>query len=296
MPVTNARWHTAVMYCEWLSKKTGRYFRLPTEAEWEYAARAGDAAAAPPDLLNVAWFAANAKKMTHASGEKAPNAFGLYDMLGNLWEYCLEFDAPPVYGPVLRGGSLATTANDLTYGSRRLISQNWFQDDCVRPRSVWWLGSDKSQQGFRVVCVQGSEDAKEREAYAGKIEIKITGSEEDVEVKIEKATPDLFCKLKGEVRNGGERTLDELEIVVYYLTPEGQPHWVDEDSPKPHRAAFSKHWPALPNGVRAGDDGKPMKPGETRPFVLYLPSSFAPKEIDGKKFGGAATNLKFAKE
>src|SRR5688572_13165293 len=94
MPCTNARWHTAVTYCEWLSRKTGRYFRLPTESEWEYAARAGDAAAAPGKLPEVAWFSSNAKKITHQGGGKKPNAFGLHDMLGNLWEYTLEYDQP----------------------------------------------------------------------------------------------------------------------------------------------------------------------------------------------------------
>jgi hypothetical protein len=295
MPCTNARWHTAVMYCEWLSRKTGRYFRLPTESEWEYAARAGDAAAAPAKIGDVAWYNSNSNKASHPSGEKKPNAFGLHDMLGNLWEYCLEFDEPPVYGPVLRGGCFVTKGEDLTYASRRLIGQNWFQDDCVRPRSVWWLGSDKSQQGFRVVCVAGAEDAKERDAYRPRVEVRILSSREDVDVKVEKATPDLFCEVRGEVRNGGDRTLEELEIVVYYLTPDGQPHWVDDESPKPHRATFAKHWPTLPNGVKAGDGVRPMKPGETRSFILYLPSSFAPKEVDGKKFGGAATNLTFAK-
>jgi hypothetical protein len=295
MPCTNARWHTAVMYCEWLSRKTGRYFRLPTESEWEYAARAGDKAAAPEKSGDAAWHAGNAKKASHPCGKKAPNAFGLFDMLGNVWEYCLEYDAPPVYGPVLRGGSWGTPSDEITYASRRLIPQNWFQDDCVRPRSVWWLGSDKSQQGFRVISVAGPEDAKARDGYAPRISVTVSASEE-VDLQVEKATPDQFCKVTGAVKNGGDRTLEELEIVVHYLTPDGKPHWVDEDSPKPHRASFSKCWPVLPSGVRAGPDRQPLKPGETRAFVLYLPSSFAPAEVDPKKFGGKATNLKFAKD
>lgn len=296
MPCTNARWHTAVMYCEWLSKKTGRYFRLPTESEWEYAARAGDAGAAPEKVGDAAWHAGNAKKISHPCGKKAPNAFGLHDMLGNVWEYCLEYDAPPVYGPVLRGGSWGTASDEVSYASRRLIPQNWFQDDCVRPRSVWWLGSDKSQQGFRVVCVAGAEDAKAREEYLPKVSVVLKEGGEEIDVQVEKATPDQFCKVSGTVKNGGDRTLEELEIVVHYLTPDGKPHWVDQESPKPHRASFSKAWPVLASGVKNGDDRKPLKPGESRAFVLYLPSTFAPAEVDPKKFGGAATNLKFAKE
>jgi formylglycine-generating enzyme required for sulfatase activity len=297
MPATNARWHTAVQYCAWLSKKTGRYFRLPTESEWEYAARAGEKGAGPEKSGDVAWHAGNAKKITHPGGQKKPNAFGLYDTLGNVWEYCLEFDAPPVYGPVLRGGCFATASDEITYGSRRLIPQNWFQDDCVRPRSVWWLGSDKIHQGFRVVCVGEDADAKERDAYAGRIEVQVAFEKDNVDVKVEKATPDEFCIVKGRVRNGGDRTLDEVEIAVHYLTPDGQPHWRDNESPKPHRASFSRCWPVLPNGVRAEGDRKPLKPGETRPFVIYLPSTFAPDtEVDRKKFGAMVTNLRFAKE
>src|SRR5205823_2136039 len=98
---------------------------------------------------------------------------------------------------------------------------------------------------------------------------------EEIDVRVEGATPDIFCEVRGEVRNSGDRTLEELEIVVYYLAPDGKPHLVDQESPKPHRAAFAKHWPALPAGVHAGEGVKPMKPGETRPFTLYLPSSFA---------------------
>ena len=297
MPATNARWHTAVQYCAWLSKKTGRFFRLPTESEWEVAARAGDAAPAPAAPLDVAWCAGNAKRITHPGGGKKPNAFGIHDMLGNVWEYTLEFDRPPEYGPVLRGGCYATPSDEITYASRRLIPQNWFQDDCVRPRSVWWLGSDKSQQGFRVVCVNDDADAKERSAYLPRIEVRANLDKDDVDVKVEKASPDLFCIVKGEVRNGGDRTIEELEIAVHYLTPEGKPHWIDNESTKPHRASFSRCWPVLPNGVRAGEDRKPLKPGETRPFVLYLPSTFAPDtEVDRKKFGAMATNLRFAKD
>lgn len=296
MPATNLRWHGAVQYCEWLSRKTGRYFRLPTEAEWEYAARAGETGAAPAKIPELAWCAGNAKRITHPGGLKTPNAFGLHDMLGNLWEYCLEFDAPPVYGPVLRGGCWATPPEELTYASRRLIPKNWFLDDCVLPRSVWWLGSDKTQQGFRVVCVTGAGDAKEREAYAAQVKIQILDSKEDLGISIEGASADLFCKVSGELRNEGGRTIDELELAVFYLTPDGQPHWTDEEGSKPHRASFGKCWPVLPNGLRAGADRKPLKPGETRPFVLYLPSTFAPASEVSKKFGGAVTNLRFAKE
>ena len=285
-----------MQYCEWLSRKTGRYFRLPTEREWEYAARAGDTGEAPPGIPDLAWCAGNAKRITHPGGLKKANAFGLHDMLGNLWEYCLEFDVPPVYGPVLRGGCWATPPGELTYAARRLIPKNWFLDDCVLPRSVWWLGSDKTQQGFRVVCAAGAGDAKEREVYAARIEIKILQSKEDQAVSFEGASADLFCRVNGELRNGGDRTIDELEVAVFNLTLEGQPHWTDEEGSKPHRASFGKCWPVLPNGRSAGPERAPLKPGETRPVALYLPSTFAPASEVSKNFGARVTNLRFAKE
>src|SRR5262245_34199250 len=97
-PLTNVRWHSAVSYCDWLSKKTGGYYRLPTETEWELAA-----GAAPAALDAVAWHKGNSENRTHDVGEKQPNAFGLYDVLGNVWEYCLEFDGGVAFAPVVRG-------------------------------------------------------------------------------------------------------------------------------------------------------------------------------------------------
>src|SRR5262249_11454866 len=81
-PVRNVRWHSAMSYCDWLSKKTGGYWRLPTESEWEYAARAGEKGDAPASVDDAGWHKGNSQARTHDGGEKKPNAFGLYDMLG----------------------------------------------------------------------------------------------------------------------------------------------------------------------------------------------------------------------
>ncbi len=91
-------------YCKWLSAKTGRKYRLPTEAEWMYACRAGNNSAVPMDaeeLKKVAWFSGNSDDKTHPVARKQPNAFGLYDMLGNVAEWVIQPDGKAV----VAGGS-----------------------------------------------------------------------------------------------------------------------------------------------------------------------------------------------
>ena len=110
-PVETVSWHDAVAFCAKLSSlpaevAAGREYRLPTEAEWEYACRAGTTTAYSfgddaQDLGNYAWFSANSES-THAVGEKLPNGWGLYDMYGNVWEWCSDAEGSD---RVIRGGS-----------------------------------------------------------------------------------------------------------------------------------------------------------------------------------------------
>ncbi len=162
---------SAKMYCKWLSEKTGKKFRLPTEAEWEYACRAGGAPVKIEDkdaLDKVAWFEDNSEEKTHPVKQKAPNAWGFYDMLGNVTEW-VEKDpdaqkADEAYDqenpdrptkraetPVSRGGSYKDPAEKISSSQRFPQTSQWNVTDPQNPKSTWWL-SDGKFVGFRVVC------------------------------------------------------------------------------------------------------------------------------------------------
>ena len=84
LPVENVSWNDAKEFCSKLSQMTGKQYRLPTEAEWEYACRAGTTGPYAGNLDAMAWYSNNAGFKTHPVGQKRPNAFGLYDMHGNV--------------------------------------------------------------------------------------------------------------------------------------------------------------------------------------------------------------------
>jgi formylglycine-generating enzyme len=124
LPIVGIGWNDAHAYCEWLSKKTNRKYRLPTEAEWEYAAGGGNMSkdytyAGSNDFNEVAWIGVNSNNQLHIVGSKKPNSLGLYYMSGNAWEWCADWFGPytnaPQHNPVnvlgekkfktVRGGS-----------------------------------------------------------------------------------------------------------------------------------------------------------------------------------------------
>lgn len=101
-PVDTISWNDAVKFCELLSAQTGKKVRLPTEAEWEYACRAGSESRyhfgedlEEKQLGDYAWFEANSERQTQLVAQKKPNAWGLYDMGGNVWEWCADYYAGP---------------------------------------------------------------------------------------------------------------------------------------------------------------------------------------------------------
>ncbi len=192
----------AKMYCKWLSAKTGRYYRLPTEAEWEYAARAGSAAAYSfgddPDALDdYAWYYDNSNEKYQRVGQKKPNKWGLHDMHGNVAEWVLDQHIPDFYaqlkekeGPlvnplaaatrlyprVVRGGSWDDDAEDLRSAARRGSTTDWMMQDPQIPQSPWYH-TDADMLGFRVVRplrVPTPEEAKRYELD----EVQITELEE----------------------------------------------------------------------------------------------------------------------
>jgi formylglycine-generating enzyme required for sulfatase activity len=164
---------SAKMYCKWLTEKTGVYYRLPTEAEWEYACRAGtttpysfgdDAS----QLDDYAWSANNSNEKYQKVGKKKPNPWGLFDMHGNVCEWCIDeyaatryaqlpnpadnpvWIAKKAYPHVTRGGAWTDEAPMLRSAARRGSSKDWKQQDPQIPQSIWFL-TDAEFVGFRVV-------------------------------------------------------------------------------------------------------------------------------------------------
>jgi formylglycine-generating enzyme len=95
-PIVNVTWDDAAAYCDWLSKKTGKKYRLPSEAEWEYAAKGGKKSkntkyAGSAKIEDVAWYDKNSNQQTQSVGTKTPNELELYDMTGNVWEWCNDW-------------------------------------------------------------------------------------------------------------------------------------------------------------------------------------------------------------
>lgn len=178
-PTNSMSQQAAMMYCKWLYSKTGFFFRLPTEAEWEYACKAGSATDAKT-LAEVAYSKQNSATKFHAVKGKKPNGWGLYDMLGNLSEWTIDqYDAGyyqkiaskdptttpgPKYPRTVRGGSYLDDATQLRCSNRIPSDASWNQRDPQIPKSRWWL-TDGRFVGFRVVRPAKQPSKEEIEAF-----------------------------------------------------------------------------------------------------------------------------------
>lgn len=186
-PVNSMSPYTALMYCRWLYQQTGIFYRLPTEAEWEYACRAGTTTAYPfgddpKALKDHAWFADNSKKKYQKVMQKKPNAWGLYDMLGNVAEWTLDqYDenflqktADGTLNPCnipeskfprsVKGGGFADPAVGLRSAARAKSEPSWNKRDPQIPKSKWWL-TDAMSVGFRIVRPLQQPSKEEIEAF-----------------------------------------------------------------------------------------------------------------------------------
>jgi formylglycine-generating enzyme required for sulfatase activity len=181
-PATGMTRRAALYYGRWLSEKTGTLYRLPTEAEWEMACRAGANSAGGPPAGEGAWTALNSDGAHHPGGERAANAWGLHDMLGNVSEWVLDTysgtayaelpaDEPardPVAGSPPRGRGIVRGGgydDPLLRCSDRLPElARWKRRDPQIPKSQWW-NTDSPHVGFRLVSPARNHSAEEIRAY-----------------------------------------------------------------------------------------------------------------------------------
>jgi formylglycine-generating enzyme required for sulfatase activity len=211
-PAVTMTQYAARQYTKWLSRSTGHTYRLPSEAEWEYACRAGSATAYSfgddaSKLGEYAWFYDNSEEKTHKVGQKKGNAWGLFDMHGNVAEWVLDqhhsdgyarltgktvkaADAiawPKVAFPrVVRGGSFDDEADALRSAARRGSHDlDWKSEDPNRPLSPWWFTSPPANGvGFRLVRVIQPLSADEKKRAW---EIDEPSVQDDVKGRLEQA-------------------------------------------------------------------------------------------------------------
>ncbi len=187
-PAVSMTQQAALRYCKWLYEKTGNFYRLPTEAEWEVACRGGssDTLPASAELEAYAWYFNNSFEKYHEPGQKKSNAIGLYDMLGNVAEWTLDhyqedylknLSDSIAYNPwivperrhsrTVKGGSYDSDADDCRCSARQKSSPRWQARDPQIPKSKWW-NPDSPFVGFRIVRPVKQMSREEVEAFFAK--------------------------------------------------------------------------------------------------------------------------------
>jgi sulfatase modifying factor 1 len=172
-PAITMTWHAADVYCQWLSKVTGKKYRMPTSIGLIKKIFGPDTSVIASSVV----YKVNSNSRTKEPGSVKPNPFGLKNMLGNVSEFCLDFYSPDTYrsdtteavnprGPatglehVIRGGSFKSDARDVRSASRDFTrTKAWLVTDPQMPKSIWWY-SDCIDVGFRVVCEADSSFGK----------------------------------------------------------------------------------------------------------------------------------------
>jgi len=186
-PAAGMTQFSALQFCKWLSEKTGTFYRLPTEAEWEYACKAGSDAPyffgkKKKELAKYAWYEKNSEGSFHKVGELQPNPWGLYDILGNVAEWTLdqyhadaymkikEGEKDPWIKPTdlhprsVRGGHFKNEAIDMRSAKRTESTLAWKKRDPQIPKSFWW-NTDSPFVGFRIVSPADQPSADEQNAF-----------------------------------------------------------------------------------------------------------------------------------
>lgn len=154
-PIVNIKWQDAADYAAWLTNKTGKKYRLPTEAEWEFAARGGTLSkgftySGGDEIDSVAWYAGNAGGKTQPVARKRSNELGLYDMTGNAWEWCKD-----TYGDYT-SAAVTNPTGAATGDAMTFRGGGWYEPDKYSRIAMRGSSDDKGYTfrdlGFRVVC------------------------------------------------------------------------------------------------------------------------------------------------
>lgn len=158
LPVVHVSWYDAVAYCNWLSEKTNKKYRLPTEAEWEYTARGGNKSqlfdlTGANSLSVISWNGDNSGNTYHPVGGKKPNELGLFDMIGNVYEWCADWYDEHAY----RSGSAENPTGPKSGNKKVIRGGSWYRDggpEYYRPTIRFLL--DPKERGAKVgfrVCI-----------------------------------------------------------------------------------------------------------------------------------------------
>ena len=302
LPVANVSWDDANEFCRRLSalaeeKQAGRVYRLPTEAEWEYACRAGTRTQwsfgdDESRLGDYAWFHGNSSRKTHPVGTRKPNAWGLFDMHGNVWEWCSdwygEYEKSAVHDPqgssggssrVIRGGGWNITAGDCRSANRNGYVPSSPDDHLGFRFALSPSGAEQEPpevQSPQDLAPAGLSPAdaralQEQKAQALGLELEITNS---IGIKLIAIPPGTFTMMSYDLKPGPARPTQKRTAVtltkpfyigVYEVTnaqwkqviAEGASYWKDPQLPV-HNVTwdeaneFCRLLSALPEEKQAG--------------------------------------------